>query len=61
MATRYVSPSGFLTQTCMCLTSPPLLLQIVEVDMTTEGKTKLEIGMTLSFTYQVLSSLSYYI
>ena len=27
--------------------------QIVDVNLTSEGKTKLELGMTLTFSYQV--------
>ena len=27
--------------------------QIVDVNLTSEGKTKVEVGMTLTFTYQV--------
>ena len=27
--------------------------QIVDVNLTSEGKTKIEVGMTLTFTYQV--------
>jgi len=30
--------------------------QIVDVNLTSEGKVKLEAGMTLSFTYQVCHS-----
>ena len=29
------------------------LFQIVDVNLTSEGKTKIEVGMTLPFTYQV--------
>ena len=29
--------------------------QIVDVNLTSEGKTKIEVGMTLTFTYQVCS------
>ena len=35
---------------CHLLCSIP---QIVDVNLTSEGKVKLEVGMTLSFTYQV--------
>ena len=42
----------------LCMTSDyDDLIQIVDVNLTSEGKTKIEVGMTLTFTYQVCSSV----
>ena len=39
---------------CTCRYScVAVCLQVVDVNLTSEGKVKLEAGMTLSFTYQV--------
>ncbi len=56
MAIKYVNIRNLLVDR-VCSALSCMRVQIVEVDLTTEGKTKLEVGMTLSFTYQVLSHI----